>query len=91
MSNISRFKVVGLLERTNGRLFSAVFTKRNGEVRTLTGRFGVTSKLRGGDNTVVTPERPYLTVYDMHKQGYRTLNLATLSAIKVNGINYRVI
>jgi hypothetical protein len=65
------------------QFFSAVFVKRNGEVRTMLCRLGVKKHLKGG-----TKKYDYdhlMTVYDVKKKGYRTINMDTLLQVKANG------
>jgi hypothetical protein len=70
---------------------SATFLKKDGSTRKMTFRLGVKQNLKGGKNTVERLDRPYMTVYDMHKQAYRTVNLKTLKKIKANGKTYKVV
>ena len=66
---------------TNGKFFSVIFTKKNGEVRHMVARTGVKSYLRGGSNRV--SHLPHLmTVFDVQKLEYRNINLNTVSKIK---------
>lgn len=65
------------------QFFSAVFVKRNGEVRTMLCRLGVKKHLKGG-----TKKYDYdhlMTVYDVRNKGYRTINLDTLMQVKAQG------
>jgi hypothetical protein len=72
-------------------IVSAVFIKKDGSERTITFRLGVKKNLKGGDNKVERLDRPYITVFDMQKDGYRTLNLRTVKQITVGGITYDVV
>jgi len=67
------------------QFFSVTFTKKNGEERTLNGRLGVKKHLKGGEKSYNDDDFNYLTVYDVQNNGYRTVNLDTVSSIKVNG------
>ncbi len=67
----------------NGKFFSAVFTKKNGEDRTIVGRTGVRKNLTGTGRRYDPKERGYLTVFDVQAKDYRLINLQTLK--KVNG------
>ena len=70
-----------------GKIFTVVFTKKDGTERTLVGRLGVTKHLKGGENTVTAYEQ-YLTVFDMQKQQYRNVNLDTVKSLRCNGLDY---
>ena len=70
---------------------SGVFVKKDGSERTMTFRLGVKKNLKGGENKVERLDRPYLTVFDMQKDAYRTVNLRTLKSITVDGVTYEVV
>lgn len=63
-----------------GKFFSCEFLKKDGSVREMNCRAGVTVHLKGGEKTL-TPN--YLCVYDVQAKGYRSINPDTV--IKVNG------
>lgn len=69
-------KIVG------GKFFTVEFTKKDGSTRILNGRLGVKKHLRGGERRYNASAKGYLVVYDTKNKGYRTLNLATLKALK---------
>lgn len=73
-----------ILESTNGRVFGATFVKKDGTVRTINCRLGVTKHLRGGVSTTAHKTN-LITVYDMASKGYRTINLDTLISAHVDG------
>lgn len=70
-----------------GKVFSVVFTKKDGTERTMSCRRGVKSHLRGGKNTVKHLPQ-YLTVFSMNDEGYRNINLETLKTVKGCGQVY---
>jgi len=72
-------------------IVSGVFIKKDGEKRTMTFRLGVKKNLAGGANKVERLDRPYLTVFDMQKNAYRTVNLRTLETLTVKGVTYEVV
>ncbi len=65
------------------QFFSALFVKRNGEIRKMLCRVGVKRYLKGGEKKCDYDN--LLTVYDVKKRGYRTINLDTLVQLKANG------
>ena len=71
------------------QFFSIEFLKSDGSKRILNGRLGVTKHLKGGANCNDTSK--YLTVFDMQKQGYRNVDLATVEAVNAHGFRYRFI
>jgi hypothetical protein len=76
-----------LIRSTNGK-FQVQFIKKNGESRTMNARLGVSINLKGGKNKVQAKDRPYLTVYDLDKKEYRTVNLDSTYMIKIKGKTY---
>ena len=76
-------KIVG------SKIFSAVFTKKDGSERKMLCKLGVKKHLKGGVKKYDTEVLNYLTVYSLDKQGYRTLNLNTLKQIKCGKV-YKV-
>ena len=83
--------------KTNGKIFSAVFTKKNGEKRKMVCRRKVSKYVKGVGLKFKPEERGYIQVYDMiyartvdPKRAYRLINEETLEQIKVKGITYKV-
>lgn len=77
-------------ELVGSRIFSVIFKKKDGTLRKMTCRFGVTKHLKGGELTYSPEARNYLVVFDMEANGYRTINLNTLHQIVFDGITYDV-
>lgn len=81
-----------LIAGFNGTFFSVTFIKKNGEVRTMQCRTGVKKYVKNTKSTATaTAQRKstlkangMLGVYDM-QNGYRTINLNTVTEIKHNG------
>lgn len=74
--------------------FYAEFTKKNGDLRKMTCRFGVKSYLKGGEwanGNAGKPEDHWLAiVFDMGKVGYRSIPVKRLHLLRVEGQEYRV-
>ncbi len=85
MEKIARENTRGFI-KTEGRkgIISVVFTKLNGEERTMT-------LITCRPNKAEALYRPYLTVFDMDKKGFRNLNLRTLKTITTQGKKYQVV
>jgi hypothetical protein len=81
-------KLKELLQKTNGKFFTVIFTKKNGDDRQMNCRLGVTKHLKGGVNK--NSNKNHLVVYDVHSKGYRTVNTETLKSIKLGGKVYKV-
>lgn len=68
-----------------GKFFTVEFIKRTtGEIRTMNCRMGVTKHLKGGSKGYSAKQHKLVTVYDVQKQGYRSIALE--GVIKVNGV-----
>jgi len=91
MKKLNRLKVIEKIKSARNKIFGAEFVKKNGERRTGAFRLGVTKYLKGGQNKVVRPDNSYLTVFDMKKKEYRTLNLKTLLRLKIDGVEYEIV
>lgn len=96
---IHRTNLQSFLRAQGGRIVSLSFTKLDGEVRDLVGRLGVIHYItESGVTREVrdTPKaeavnRPYLTVYDMQKRGFRNVNLSTVSRVRADNMELAVI
>ena len=63
--------------------FTVTFYKKDGSVRTLNGRLGVTKHTKSGTTNDITGK--YLCVYDVKNKGYRAVNVHRISKIKTKG------
>ena len=70
------------------KFFTVVFRKKDGTLRKMNCRLGVTKHLKGG--TKGYDKSNLVTVYDIVKKGYRTVNLDTLEEIKTRGLKVTV-
>lgn len=88
---LKRVNLRSLIEKQNGKFVSVDFIKLDNTIRTLTGRLSVKAYLKGGQNTVMRSDRPYLTVFDVQLRQYRVVNLDTVHGIRAGGVVYRVL
>jgi hypothetical protein len=79
-----------LRKLVGNRIFSVVFTKKDGTDREMVCRLGVSKHLKGGEKKYDPDSLNYLTVYDLQSEGYRTINVNTLKKIKVDGVTYDI-
>lgn len=87
---LARVKVENFLKTYNkGQYFGISFVKKNGEFRVLNARLGIKSG-GNGRKTVGTADQPYLVVWSNNDQGYRAVNLETVSTITMGGDLYYV-
>ena len=57
---------------SNGKIFTVTFLKKDGTVRILNGRLGVTKHLKGGECTL--DKDRFIIVYDLKSEGYRAVD-----------------
>jgi len=79
-----------VLVDTNGKIFTAHFVKKNGEIREMNCRLGVKKHIKGTGQPSFTlkKDNPYILVYDLKVKNYRTINLETLFQINFGGKTY---
>tara|TARA_R100000656_G_scaffold720_1_gene1207 strand:+ start:320 stop:625 length:306 start_codon:yes stop_codon:yes gene_type:complete len=90
MKKINRDTAKKYIYATNGKFFSAVFRKKNGEMRNMTCRLKVKKYVKGVGRRFKPQNMGYVGVFDIHKDGHRLLNLATLKRLKIKGIKYQI-
>lgn len=88
---IKRTKLDSFLATTKGKIFTAQFRKKDGSLRDLNCRKGVHSFTKGGVNKTVHISNGYITVFDMQKHDYRTLNLDSVTEVRFQQQTFKVI
>lgn len=78
-----------LLSATRGRFFHVTFLKKDGSVRSMVCRTGVTSHLKGGDKSFSDLDKGLVTVYDVHTRGYRSFSLDRILSFTFGGLTTR--
>lgn len=66
--------------KSNGKIMTIKFVKKDGSLRVMNCRLGVTKHLKGGCSTL-DPEK-YITVYDLKSEGYRAINKESILDVK---------
>lgn len=90
MKIINRFEALDMMRETNGRVFSVVFTKKDGSERHMNCRTGVKKHLAGGELKFDPKSKGLFSIYDMQAKGYRFINLNTISGLQIAGETYIV-
>ena len=80
-------KLDELVKASNGKFVSVRFVKKDGSIRSMVCRLGVTKHLKGGSSTL-DPAK-YLTVFDLASKGYRAINRATIVSVTIGGVSYK--
>lgn len=91
MKKISKIKARNMIYKTNGEFFSAQFVKKDGSIRDMVCRLGVTKHLKGGELAFDPHERGLIVVYEMNVDGYRMINIKSLRQVKIGGETYKVV
>jgi hypothetical protein len=76
-------------ETIGNKIFSVSFVKKDGTLREMVCRFGVTKYLKGGEMNHDPKDYGHLVVFDMKKEAYRTINFNTIKQIKFEGKTYK--
>jgi hypothetical protein len=91
MRHVTREQLVQLIKETNGSIFTVLYEKvrSNGEIRKVNCRLNVTKHLKG-TGKAASPEAQVITVYDLQKQGYRSLGIEGLIEAQIHGEVYKI-
>ena len=81
-------KVLDIINKSKGKIFSAVFLKKDGTIRRMNCRLNVNKGVNGKGMSYDPIKKGLLPVYDMDKKGFRMINMNTLISFKVNGKSY---
>lgn len=90
---VSRQKIAKLISEVNdGLIFSVTFKKRSDQtVRTMVCRKGVKKHLKGGEVAYKPEDYDLIFVYDMQKEGYRSIPLDSVILTKIDGVEYEAL
>jgi len=77
-----------------GKIFTAIFTKKDGNRRVLNGMTGVRKYTSGGELNYSPSDKGLIPVYDLKigngPKGYRMININGLLALKMGGKQYKI-
>lgn len=88
---LTPFQAWDIMRQQGGKIFTVHFIKKNGELRKMNCRLGVKKGLKGGENKAAKKYSNLRPVYDVQKDAYRMINLATLVKLRANGQEYTVL
>ena len=89
MKTINTDKAKELINLSNGRIFSAVYIKKDNTHRLINARLGKQYKSKTGKETHYKPkEFNLLPVYDMKIKAFRMINFNTLLTLSINKTKY---
>jgi hypothetical protein len=72
-----------IVTQSKGKFINVVFYKKDGSLRTMNCRLGVTKHLKGGSSTL--DKEKFLIVYDMIKKGYRAIDKESIVSVSIAG------
>lgn len=73
-----------IIKLVGNKFFTISFIKKDGTLRKMNARLGVTKHLKGGKKSYNPDDFNYLTVFDLGKKQYRTVNLNTVKEVKAS-------
>lgn len=91
MNKIDTTNAVKLIRATQGKIFTVSFIKKDGTLRKMNCRLGVTKHLKGGELAFDPKEYDLIPVFDLQKNAYRMINLDSLVEITINGETFEVL
>jgi ABC-type transporter MlaC component len=91
MVKIDKNKAIELMSQTNGKTFSAIFTKKDGSERHMNCRTGVSKGVKGVGLSYDAASKGLFKVYDMQSKGFRMININTIKALQINKEFYVVV
>lgn len=69
------------------KFFTVTFEKKDKSLRVMNARLDVKKHLKGGTKSYNDDDFNYITVFDLGKKGYRTVNLDTVTKITAQGLD----
>lgn len=77
-------KFIKAIKRSNGKLFTVVFLKKDGTERLMLGKVGVKRHLskKVGKKSYKRSNSDHVAVYDMESKGYRTVDTFKVSSFR---------
>jgi hypothetical protein len=88
---ISKEQALKLIKASGGKTFGVTFTKKNGEERKMNARLGVKKGVTGVGMKYNPAEHNLITAFDMHKENFRMINLATMSRLSTKKKTYEIV
>ena len=73
-----------VIELLGDKIFTVSFTKKDGSIRLMNARRGVTKGVKGVGLSYTPSEKGLVVVFDMQKQAFRMINANTIHEIKAD-------
>ncbi len=75
---------------TKGKIFSVKFTKKDGSIRDMQCRRGVSKGVKGEGLKYDPDKYNLIPVYDMAVRDYRMINADTIQELKIKGETFKI-
>lgn len=72
---------------SDGKFVTVDFIKKDGTLRTINGRLGVTKYLKGGKSNLDANQ--FITIYSMADKGYRAIDRETIQSVTIEGVTIK--
>ena len=73
------------IQKAENTIFSVEFIKKDGTVRTMVARLHVKKGVKGTAMAYNPIEKGLIPVWDMQKNGFRMINLKTVTKLQIKG------
>lgn len=90
MSKVEIINCLEIIKKSGGTFFSVLFVKKDGSLREMVARLGVTKGVKGvGRSYNEIKKFNLLTVWDVQKKAFRRIQLGTIKELKVRGVEIK--
>lgn len=79
-----------VLKNSKGKIMTLVFKKKDGSIRMINTRTGVTKNIKGTGLAYDPDKYGYVILWDLRKGNYRTVNINTVTLLKSAGKTYTI-
>ena len=92
MKTITKDKATKLIQKSNNKIFTAEFVKKDGQHRLMNARLNVSKGIKKDSKPRAwTPiKKGLINVFDMQLQKYRFININTLLKLNINKNKYLI-
>jgi hypothetical protein len=73
------------IQKAENTIFSVEFIKKDGTIRTMVARLHVKKGVKGTGMAYNPIEKGLIPVWDMQKNGFRMINLKTVTKLQIKG------
>jgi hypothetical protein len=87
---ITLFNAVDIILDIDNEFFTVEFIKKDNTLRKMNCRKGVKKHLKNGSLPYDPFKKGLLPVFDLHKQGYRMINIKSLVSLSFKGTKYNI-